>query len=286
MTAPTSRSEPQRTEPRIYPVSVMIYYPEGDGLCRGSVVLRSAEKVYYDYYTVRKDATHSELEEKVGSALRSILRTSPNRPVKYMLLTGNRREFGEIKSRIDATVKGAAANVKSTYGGSGKDYDMLTFLARHAAAAVQWDDLHNARHLYVSTVSNGETHFTYVVSVTQRVILWKRIKTVNSDPHAANLSAIRDLLSTTTDRSEIAVWSNNGVVNRFLKRDKTLTLGKEAAATATELVNAAKSREIGVTYNALHKPDVARFSQFLAAGDLDAHLAETLSAERPRRGAA
>lgn len=276
MTAPTARStQPTRaSEPRTYPVSLMVYYPEGTGLTRGSVVLRTAEKVYYDYFTIRKDPEHSEFDEKVSSAVTSILRTTPNRPVKYMLLTGNRREYGQIKARLDAILK--ATNLNVSYGGSGNDYENLSHLARYAANAVQWEDMHNARHLYISTVSNGEVHYTYVVSVTQRTIVWKRVRTVGSDALAANLSAIRDTLSTTTDRSEIAVWCNTEIVNRLLRREKNILLSKEAAATAAELISAAKSREIGVTYNALHKMDVARFSQFVATTDLNAHLTAQL----------
>lgn len=285
MTSPTvgsDRSLTRDTRPS-YPQkdSLLIYYPAGDGLSRGSVVVRSGEKFFSDYYMVRKDVDKTEVRATLHSALTSILRTVPLRGLRYALKTENRADYSGVRPILDEVIRDL--NRQGMQYGT-VHLPEMEYVALYRVNAVEWEG--NAeRHIYVSSLNNGVETTSVMLSVTHRSLYYKIIRTADDDAVAANISAIRDSIRNINDRNSVVVWSNVATVNGILKNETGLTLSSAAKTGAKEIGHFIKSHSINLAFNALHNEHLAELSFSICEREMmDALKNDLQRSVRRRRG--
>lgn len=266
MTQPTQ----DQSAPRLYPVSLMLLYPEGQKLTRGSVVLKNGPKYYFDYYTLRKG--EDETASVLHSAVSSILRQGAGRPVRYMVSTVNRQDYKKVRGIMDEVMQ--SLNLKDVeYGSSHMPTDILRAAAHYARQVVEWRDMNHSSHAYVATLGTGTSNYTAVVNVSSRSMRVTELNTKGSDPVAANINAIRDLMVNRTDG--IAIWSSIEQVNALLQRQQ-VSFSKEAGAVASELVAYVKARELHLSYNAMAHPQLTQMAGLLCIQQYQNYLRDML----------
>lgn len=256
--------------PRTYPVSLLLLFPEGRELTRGSIVLKNGPRYSFDYYTLHKK--NDDLPEIISNAVSSILRQAPGRPVRYMVHAVNRNDYSEARRLLDDAVK--SLNIPDAqYGSSHMPTDALREAAIYARQVVDWRDLHHNTHSYVVTLGTGNQNYTAVINLSSRNMRVNEITAQGGDPAHANLTAIRDLL--TNRQHPIAVWSSIESVNLLLQRKKA-AFNSEAAGAAKELIEYVKSRELELSFNAMAHPHVVAMGSHLCVTQYERHLRDML----------
>lgn len=276
--APTD-ARPPVAPAKKFPVSVYLHYPKGTGLCRGAVALRNGPKITTDTYTIRKGKGGEDPGPVLMEAINALLRTAPNKPVRYVISTEDRSEYRAVRESIDSMIKRAGLT-DIQYGSSFMETDILRFAAEHALAHPNWKDMHSGVHSYVTTVGSGAHCYTSIITSSPRHLRWAESTSQVFDPVVANLTAIRDSLVGVADRSNAGVWSSCEAVNAIIRGER-VSFTAEAGTSARELNAYRKNKNLGLVFNQEASWPLMQLGLYLAHRQQRRHLEELYQKGRP-----
>jgi len=262
-----------------FPVQVSLLYPGGTGLQTGGVALRNRSKISYDHYRIKKRDVPTLADGRLlVEVVQTLLRLAPSRPVYFHLRCGSAREYTSVRKVLTEAMH--EAGVHWSFGGGNEDVEMLKLVATFASEQLEWPDINNSVHSYVSSVSNGHSSFVALLNATPRSLVWRELNSEGGDPVAASFDILRNGMAGLPNQTRMAIWTASPVINAIL-RSEDAVLTPAAKLGATNLSNYRKAQGMTLCYNTLASRHLITLVALMCARQFKRYAEESASQPAP-----